>query len=283
MKVLLLGKSGLLGSYFYDRFSGLVGFSFYAPTHQDLDITDYDALKDYIFRIKPEVVLNCTGYTAVDDAETHRDEAFKLNGEAVGELARICKEAASVLIHFSTDYVFDGENASGYKEDDGVAPINIYGESKLEGERLIAKNMDQYYIIRTSWLFGEFGKNFVDTMVDLAKIKDELQIVGDQLGSPTYASDLTTLVIESFIKKHDLPFGIYHVTNSGSCSWCEYAKEIFKIKGAEVKVEEVDSSAFPRPAKRPHYSILLSVKFEHKMRPWQEALEAYLTIAKKHL
>lgn len=275
----MLGKTGLVGSYFLDQFIGLIGFNLHAPTKEEFDILDFDSVGKYFKHISPEIVINCTGYTAVDDAETHREEAFNLNAEAVGNLATVCKENGAILIHFSTDYVFDGKNPNGYEEDATTNPINIYSESKLEGEKLVAANMSDYYIIRTSWLYGVNAKNFVNTMMELAKkTKDELNVVGDQIGAPTNANELVTTVIQNFIEKRNLPFGIYHITNSGKCSWCEFAKEIFRIAGLNVKVNKVSSDQFPRPAKRPGSSILLNTKLGHEMRPWQEALKVYMDL-----
>ncbi len=276
----MLGKTGLLGGYFFDCLLSLNPGSFYAPLREELDILNYADVKEYISHLKPDVVINCTGYTAVDDAEEHKEEALRCNAEAVGNLASCCKESGSVLVHFSTDYVFDGQNKDGYFEDAPTNPLNAYGESKLEGEKAIIQNTDKYYIIRTAWLFGKYGKNFVDTMLALADQKKELNVVGDQLGSPTYAKDLAQFVFEHLLNAPKLPFGIYHITNSGVCSWYQLAEEIFKIAKKDIILNQVDSSAFPRPAKRPAYSILLSKKNKNSLRSWKEALETYLAIAK---
>jgi dTDP-4-dehydrorhamnose reductase len=162
-------------------------------------------------------------------------------------------------------------------------PLNVYGESKLAGENLIIQNMDKYYIIRTAWLFGKYGKNFVDTMLGLADQKKELSVVGDQFGSPTYAKDLASFVVSNFLENSKLPFGVYHITNSGVCSWYELAEETFKVAKKNVVLNKVDSSAFPRPAKRPHYSILLNKKLKNCPRDWKEALGAYLALANPSL
>ena len=229
LKVLLLGKTGLLGGCFFDQFSGLIGFELYAPNREELDLVDESLTAAYIMKVKPEVVINCTGYTAVDDAESNSDMAFMLNGDVPSHLVGLCKEIGATLIHFSTDYVFDGENEEGYLEDADCSPINVYGESKLKGEKAVMSGIDNYYIVRTSWLYGRFGKNFVNTMMELARTKSELNVVFDQIGSPTYANDLATFVINNFVTKKGLPFGIYHLTNSDKCSWFEFAKEIFNI------------------------------------------------------
>ena len=283
IKIMLLGKSGMLGSCFMDFFVGMVGLNLHAYGHADLDITDAVKLREKFLEIKPDLVINCTAYTAVDDAEKNRDAAFKLNAEAVGNVVKACKEIDAALIHFSTDYVFDGMKAEGYSEGDAVAPINVYGESKLAGEKLIEENMEKYYIVRTSWLFGKNGKNFVDTMLKYgaAAIQNgtEMKVVNDQIGSPTYTHDLVNAVIGQIVEPLEdgkpFPFGIYHLTNSGVCSWYDFAKKIFEIKKMEVRVLPVTTAEFPRPAKRPNFSILLNSKMP-AMRSWIEAVETYL-------
>ncbi len=279
MRILLLGKTGLLGTYFFNHFLGFSPGVVYAPTKQELNLENYDEVESYISRIRPTVVINCSGYTAVDDAEENKDLAFKINAEVAGKLASFCKKVDGVLIHFSTDYVFDGQKKEGYGEDDDPSPLNLYGKSKLSGEDLIKSNTDKYYIIRTSWLFGEYGKNFVTTMLNLADHKKELDVVDDQIGSPTYAKDLALFVSSNFLDDSHLPFGVYHLTNSGVCSWYDFAVEIFKIAGKNIVVNKVDSSAFPRPAKRPNYSILVNNKLEKGLRDWNTALKAFLSLA----
>lgn len=266
-----------------DFFVGMHGLELHAFDHAELDVTDFGKLKGKFEDIKPDLVINCSAYTAVDEAEGNHDLAFKINAEAVGEIAKLAKSCGAVLIHFSTDYVFDGARAGGYKEDDATGPLNVYGASKLAGENLLMENTDKYYLIRSSWLFGKNGKNFVDTMIRLGENTlesgEELKVVDDQIGSPTYTHDLVNTVIENFINplvKHDPKgFGIYHLTNSGTCSWYDFAKEIFAIKKMDVKILAVSSSQFPRPAKRPASSILLNTKLP-LMRSWKNALGAYL-------
>lgn len=294
----------MLGSQMLKTLSGSGDFEMYAFDKDDLDISDEEALSSVFKRISPDFVINCAAYTAVDACETEKDIALKINGDASGAVAVACKEENAVLLHISTDYVFDGENPRGYKEDDRPSPINVYGESKLRGEHLIAKNWDKYYIVRTSWLYGENGENFVETMLKLAKKKSELDVVDDQIGSPTYSKDLCEEIIRCFLmpyvsdlpKQHErtldsernragnnspakkLPFGVYHLANSGHISWCGFAKKIFELAKLDVKVNPVTSEKFPRPARRPHCSILQNTKLDRKMRPWKEALKAYLQL-----
>jgi len=302
MKVLVLGKNGMLGSAFIAQLSGEEDFEIFAFDRDTLDITDYKRLDDAFSGVSPDIVINCAAYTAVDDCETNKELAFKVNGEFLGELAELCKKKGSILIHFSTDYVFDGNKKEGYKEDDSTGPVNAYGESKLLGEKNIIENMDRYYIVRTSWLYGPNGKNFVDTIVTAGRAKGELSVVDDQHGCPTYTYDLCNAVIENFLypffdKKpvnHEhilddgnsdktkssykkLDFGIYHMTNFGVTTWYDFAKKIFEILGENVKINPVDTAHFPRPAKRPSYSTLLNTKITN-LRLWSDALTAYITL-----
>lgn len=291
----------MLGSCFFDCLAGVAGCELFAFDRNELDICDSELVKERIADLRPDFVINCSAYTAVDDAESHNDEAFKINAEAVSNIAKCCNEAGAILIHFSTDYVFDGENANGYCEDDLTGPINVYGASKLKGEQLIAANMEKFYIIRTSWLFGPNGKNFVNTMLELAKTKSELSVVSDQIGSPTYTIDVCKAVMEKFLRGVEvvaeragrtgelvnervadlvlparLPFGIYHLTNSGTTSWYGFAKKIFELKGVSIKLDETDSASFIRPAKRPRCSVLKSAKVDFGIRSWEVALQEYL-------
>ncbi len=289
-KILLLGKSGMLGSCFDSALNGVANLELHAFSHEELDVCDFQNLGVKFEEIGPDLVINCTAYTAVDEAEKNRDLAFRMNAEAVEEMAKLCEKFGAILIHFSTDYVFDGKMAEGYTESDQTGPINVYGESKLAGEELLAEKLKKFYLIRTSWLFGKNGhvqagqgKNFVDTMLKLGReaLKNgaELKIVSDQIGSPTYADDLVRSVVANFIepmKTGNLrAFGIYHLTNSGTCSRYEFAKQIFLIKKMPVAVKSASSTEFPRPAKRPACSTLLNNKID-SLRSWKEALAAYL-------
>lgn len=272
MKILLLGKSGLLGHALEKTLSGLC--EVYAPNHKECDVTDPKMLGKQITNAKPDVIINSTGYTAVDDSETHKEEAFKLNSEAVKNLAQISKSKNIPLMHFSTDYVFDGEKSDGYTETDSPSPVSVYGASKAEGEKELMKNADKFWLIRTAWLYGPGGKNFVDTIINLAR-KNEgkpLKIVNDQIGNPTLSLDLAQAVLALLKGKS---YGIYHIVNGGTCSWYEFAQEIFKILGIPQKIIPISSSELNRPAKRPKYSILKSSKIP-ELRHWKEALSSYL-------
>lgn len=285
LKILLLGKSGMLGSCFLDFFAGRKDLELFAFDADGLDVTDYGGLSERFREIKPEIVINCAAYTAVDEAEKNKDLAFKVNSDSVGNMARLCKKIEATLIHFSTDYVFDGKKANGYREDDETKPINIYGESKASGEKAIMESAGKYYIVRTSWLFGPNGKNFVDTMIGLGQNAlesgTELKVVNDQVGSPTYTKDLCEAVIKYFVQPclngEKMPdSGIYHLTNAGKCSWYDFAKKIFALKNMDVKVNPVSTGEFPRPAKRPTNSVLLNTRLKGGLRNWAEALASYL-------
>lgn len=288
----------MLGSFFMSYLAGLVDFEMYAFSRDELDLTNHSALDEVFKRISPDFVINCSAYTAVDDCEENSDLAFEVNATIPGLLASFCARENAVFVHFSTDYVFDGKSEAGYMEIDSPCPLNVYGESKLEGERLIQKNMTDYYIIRTSWLYGPNGKNFVNTMIELAKTNSSLDIVSDQIGAPTYTKDLVETVVRYFLspflvdveKQHEyfydnlvdgsvvkLPFGIYHVSNSGSCSWYDFASRIFELMSNDLTLNPVSSSKFPRPAERPAFSILLNTKLG-KLRHWSDALEEFISL-----
>jgi dTDP-4-dehydrorhamnose reductase len=271
LKILLLGKNGMLGSEFAELLSA-DGFNWLGTGSGDCDVRDFGAVSALFEREKPDLVINCTAYTAVDLAEGEgREECMLMNYFAVENLAKECAKIGAKLVHFSTDYVFDGENAEGYGEDDVAAPLNVYGESKWLGEEAIRANLADHYIVRTSWLFGAHGRNFVSTMLELAEKMPELKVVSDQIGCPTYAPDLARAVLSYFVAG-EIAAGTYHLTNAGAVSWYEYAKEIFRIAKKSVLVKAITSAEFQRPAKRPAYSILLNTKLP-ALRSWKEGLE----------
>lgn len=281
MKIIILGSKGMLGKALREEFNDFEVFCF---DKEDLDITNENNLKEKIEEIRPEVVINATAINAVDNIEIESGFykiAEEINGTVVGKLAKICKDLGIVLVHYSSDYVFKGDNPAGYNEDTYTDPINRYGETKVLGEKLLKLTTDKFYLIRLSRLFGLAGesemakKSFVDTMLDLVinKGKKELDLVDDEKSCPTYAPDLAKFTRMLVEKKE--PFGIYHGVNSGVCTWYEFAKEIFKIKNLEVKCNPVSAGEFPRPAKRPNFSELINTKVD-KQRNWQEALKEYL-------
>lgn len=259
IKTLILGADGMLGSDLCRVFSDAIHF-----THGDLDITNKEDVIRIIKEIAPDVVINAAAYTNVDECEDERELAFEVNGKAPGYIAEACSCIGAKLVHFSTDYVFDGSKKE-YAESDATNPINAYGESKLLGEQEIARHMDDYRIMRISWLFGHHGKNFIDTMLKLSGEMDAVKVVNDQFGKPTYTADLARKVRKII----DLEPGIYHVTNEGVCSWYEFASAVID------NVVPCSSDEFPTRAKRPNYSILTNTKTA-PMRHWKEAVLEYL-------
>jgi len=273
-KILIIGAKGMLGHDLAVMFND---FELILWDQQEIDITDQNQVLIKILELKPGILINCAAYTDVDGCETNQDLAMTVNGKAVGYLAEAANKADAILVHFSTDYIFSGDSQQGYDENSqDFAPLNIYGQSKLLGEKLLKQNTDKYYLVRTAWLYGKNGKNFVETMIKLSQEKNELKVVNDQFGKPTYTVDLARQIL--YILNNDLPFGIYHITNEtkeGGISWYDFAQEIFKQKNIKVNLLPCTTQEFSRPAKRPAYSALVNTKLP-KMRVWQEALSEYL-------
>ncbi|MBU2228986.1 dTDP-4-dehydrorhamnose reductase [Patescibacteria group bacterium] len=269
--ILILGAKGMLGSELSVIFADLQPICW---DIDDLDITNEEIVQKRIREISPSIIINASAYTDVDGAEDNQEQANRINGTAVGHLAKTAQTIGAKLIHYSTDYVFSGTNKSGYKENDDTNPVNAYGYSKLQGEQAIQNTCKEYYIIRTSWLYGKNGKNFVDTMLNIGNKQKEIQVVNDQFGKPTYTVDLalrTRRLIED-----KLPYGVYHITNEGQVSWFEFAKKVFDLVDMPVSVLPVASDKFPRPAKRPNYSSLINTKIPTS-REWQVALNEYIS------
>jgi len=256
---MILGAGGMLGSDLCKVFSDALKF-----THHELDITDRELVIRTITENKPDVVINAAAYTKVDQAEDEEELACAINGYAPGYIAEGCALVGARLIHYSTDYVFNGLKHE-YIESDSTNPINAYGRSKLLGEQEIARQTDNYMIIRTSWLFGKHGKNFVDIMLRLSQQMETIKVVNDQFGRPTYTADLALKTAEII----DMEPGIYHITNDGTCSWYEFASAIIP------NVVLCTSAEYPVKAKRPKYSVLSNTKTT-SMRHWKDALQEYL-------
>lgn len=280
MKVLILGVDGKLG---YELNKVFQDYDTIALNREGLDITDEAKIEKVFGNFKPNLIINAAAYTAVDRAEEEEELATRVNGSAIEFLVKGAKKYNAILVHYSTDYVFDGKKKEGYLENDAPSkrPSTAYGRSKLLGEQNL-KEYDKYYLIRTSWLFGKNGRDFIDTMTQLANERDELCAVNDQHGKPTYAVDLANATLKLVEEK--LPFGIYHFVNEGGATtWYEYAKRIIKLYGKRKgwgdsdypRIVPVSSKEFAAPAKRPEYSILNNAKFP-LLRPWQKALEEYL-------
>ncbi len=301
MRILVTGAKGMLGTDLVRRFavqglrrdfgvsaqsnaqSNRSRFKVIGIDIDDLDITDEEKTVKKIKKISPDIVINTAAFTDVDACETEREVAFKVNRDGVRNVVLGCREVGAKLIHISTDYVFDGKKGEPYRENDDPGPINIYGLSKLEGEKEILKletrnSKLETLIVRTSWLFGKNGRNFVDTILRVANSKDELRVVDDQVGSPTYTVDLAG-AIERLVDAG--ASGIVHCGNSGECSWYDFAKEIMRIKRIKgVNVVPIKSGELKRPATRPSYSVLSNDRYfqltGHRMRKWEEALRDYL-------
>lgn len=281
MAIIILGAKGMLGRALVDVFSR--DHDVLAWDQEELDITDADALKRRFRETRPRFVINAAAFTDVDGAEANARAADLVNGAAVGLLAEACAEWGSALVHYSTDYVFDGENPNGYDEDWApIKPVNAYGRSKLLGEQAlwrIGLERLPFYLIRTSWLYGSHGKNFVDTMLKIGREQQEVRVVNDQHGKPTYTHDLAHATLEIVSGDEEAyETGVYHVTNETpphGITWYDFAVEIFRIAGMPVRVLPISSREFPRPAARPRYSVLVNTKL-FKRRPWEEALREYI-------
>lgn len=278
MKILITGAKGMLAKAVIDQFKD--NNELILTDVSELDITDENNTNEFITRIKPEYIINCAAYTAVDKAEEDIELAKKVNSIGPKNLAIAAKKNDAILIHISTDYVFNGELdiSKSYIEDDEIAPVTVYGKTKAEGEKNIIENCDKYYILRTAWLYGD-GNNFVRTMIKLGKEKEEINVVSDQHGSPTYTVDLASIISQVIEKK--LPYGIYHSTNEGFTTWYDFTKKIFEIANINCKVNPVTSEEFIRPAKRPKNSKMSKSKLLENgviIPKYENALERYLNI-----
>jgi dTDP-4-dehydrorhamnose reductase len=274
MRIVVTGASGQLG---HDLVDNLRHDNEVFPFDLDLDITDAGAVDEKIVEIKPDAVINAAAYTDVDGCELHPDLALKVNADGAENLSLACRKTGAIMVHVSTDFVFDGNKKQPYTEDDKPNPINMYGRSKLVGEEHVRSLLSSYYIVRTAWLFGMHGANFVKSIIRSADEKGELAVVTDQAGSPTYSRDLAEKIAE--LMKSGF-FGLYHITNAGICSWFEFAEAILAKSGrGHVKIRPITSGELDRPAIRPAYSVLKNGQLEKRgiplLRPYEEALEAY--------
>ncbi|WP_426451097.1 dTDP-4-dehydrorhamnose reductase [Paenibacillus sp. S-38] len=275
MKVLVTGANGQLGQDVVALF---------AEQHEvrglgraQLDITELEQCLEQVESFRPDVIIHCAAYTAVDQAETDVDGAYRVNAVGTRNMAVAAEKVGSKLCYISTDYVFDGKGTSPYKEYDKTNPSGIYGKSKEAGEQLAISLCSRYFIVRTSWVYGLHGNNFVKTMLKLSEDRDRLKVVHDQIGSPTFTEDLAGFLLALVGTEK---YGIYHASNSGTCSWYEFAKAIFEESGKATIVEPCTTDEFPRPAPRPSYSVMdhLSIRINgfSEIRPWREALVDFL-------
>lgn len=284
MKILVTGSKGQLGSKIKDLSVDFQSFSFSFTDLDELDITNFNSVLDFFKFEKPDIVINCAAYTAVDKAEDDYENAFKINALGPENLAKACNVHNSKFIHISTDYVFDGkEREKPYLESDFTSPQSVYGSTKLEGENLVLKNLQDAIIVRTAWLYSEYGHNFVKTMLNLAQSRTELSVVNEQVGSPTYAGDLAQAILQismQYFEENYWKSGVYHFSNLGKCTWFEFAKEIFKIKNINIKVNPVTSEEFPSKVKRPKYSVLDKEKiittYKIDVPDWRDSLKIVL-------
>lgn len=279
MRILITGANGQLGSEFRAIHENYPQHEFHFMGSKELDITQPNSVLEAFEQIKPEVVINCAAYTAVDQAEDEPEKAFAVNAEGVKNLVEACGKCNTALIHISTDYVFDGTKETPYLESDPTKPINVYGESKLKGEQYVLNSTIKGLVIRTSWVYSSFGANFVKTMIRLGKEREELNVVSDQFGSPTYARDLAEACLTLIDQLDDWPEqpSVYHYSNEGVISWHEFAKEIMKQAGLKCKANPIPTEAYPMKAKRPKYSVLstgkLQAQFAVGLKDWKSSLK----------
>lgn len=272
--ILVVGANGMLGR----DLMALLGDRGHGVDIDDIDITSLESVLKVVGSLKPQVVVNCAAYTDVDGCESNTETAMTVNGEGVGYLAMACRDVGALLVQVSTDYVFDGGKGSPYSEDDAPCPISVYGESKLAGE-MNAAFCAEHLIVRTQWLYGLHGKNFVETMLKLGSEKNELTVVDDQIGSPTWTVDLGKAIIALIDSGCR---GVYHAANAEFCSWNGFAREIFAQSGLEVAVKPMTTTELNRPARRPLYSTLdcsrLTADTGFKPQSWRTALQEYLQL-----
>ena len=278
MKVLVTGVKGQLG---YDVANELEkrGHEAVGTDVEEMDITDAAKVREVLTEENPDAVIHCAAYTAVDAAEENVELCRRINAEGTENIARVCSELNCKLLYVSTDYVFNGEGERPWEPDDEREPLNVYGQTKCEGELAVEKYVEKFFIVRIAWVFGVNGKNFIKTMLRLGKDHDELTVVADQIGSPTYTFDLSRLLVDMIESDK---YGRYHATNEGLCSWYEFAVEIFRQAGMDVHVRPVTSEEYPAKAKRPHNSRMDKSKLEEngfeRLPEWKDALERYLDV-----
>lgn len=277
MKILVTGASGQLG---YDCVRELTrrGHVVRGVSSRDFSLTDAQATRDYIIAYRPEAVIHCAAYTAVDRAEDEPEFARAVNEGGTRAVAEACAAVGARLIYISTDYVFPGDGDTAYEPDAAKGPQNVYGATKLAGEQAVQETLEKYFIVRISWVFGRNGRNFIRTMLQLSETHDELTVVADQVGSPTYTRDLAGLLADMVVTEK---YGVYHATNEGYCSWAELASEVFRQAERATVVTPVPSSAYPTKATRPHNSRLSKACLDaagfERLPRWQDAVGRYLT------
>ena len=285
-KVLVIGAGGQLGQCIKkivaERNMAHVVF----PEEGVAVILNVEGLTALFAQVKPAYVINCAAYTAVDKAEDEADLAKAVNETGAKNLAELCNQFQATLVQISTDFVFEGNEVKLLKEDDIAKPISVYGATKLDGELAVIKALDQHIIIRTSWLYSEFANNFVKTMLKLGADRDELNIIADQVGTPTYAIDLANAIFD-IIQNSEKKYGVYHFSNEGVTSWFDFAKAIFDVSGTIVKVNPISTSAYPTKARRPHFSVMDKTKiktdYNVKVPYWLDSLKVCISALQSNL
>ena len=285
-KILIIGGNGQLGNCLNKLISEYaLDYEFHFTDYDTLDITNQKQINEYFSEYEPHYCINVSAYTAVDLAEQEKEKAFAINAEGVKYLAEACAEKGIDLIHISTDYVFSGDTNIPYSEGDFTNPLSVYGASKLEGENLALENNPKTIIIRTSWLYSEFGKNFVKTMLNLFGSKDELNVVADQFGQPTNANDLAEAIMK-IISTEEKEYGIFHFSNYSETTWFDFAKKIAELSKSKIKINPISTEQYPTPAKRPMRSTMCLDKIEnsYNIEPkyWENSLEECMEILLKN-
>ncbi len=285
MKILVTGSKGQLGRCIQDVAKGYPEWQFVFTDYKELDITDSRAIENCFKEYKFDYCINCAAYTAVDLAESQVDKAYLINAEAVKTLAEACSANNSKLIHISTDFVFDGKKTMPYTEEDKPRPLGVYGASKLLGESYVQDILEEYFIVRTSWVYSEYGRNFMKTMLKLGNENKEISVVNDQVGSPTYAGDLATFILFLITNKRE-EYGLYHYSNEGTISWYDFAAKIFEVAELNIKVNSISTLDYPTPARRPKNSNLSKMKaintFKIAIPFWSDSLISCFSLLKTH-
>ena len=285
MVVLVTGASGQLGQAIKSIANQYLEIDFKFYNSSELNIVDLEQCKSIFEKVQPDFCMNAAAYTAVDKAESEPEKARLINVTGAENLAKICKEFHTVLLHISTDFVFDGTSSKPYIEEDIPNPTGVYGQTKLEGEKAIQAILEKYFIIRTSWVYSEFGTNFMKTMLRLGNERDSISVVNDQIGTPTNAVDLAKVLMKIITSCHaevisPADYGIYNFSNEGKCSWYDFAKKIFEINKIEIDLQAIPTSAYPTLAKRPGYSVLDKSKIKEvfgvEVENWEESLNNVL-------
>lgn len=278
MVVLVTGANGQLGQALQFIAPKYAEIQFHFCSSSELDISNLESVVSAFEKVKPQFCINAAAYTAVDKAETETEKAHLINAKGAKNVAEICNRYATTLLHVSTDFVFDGNQNTPYTEDDSTNPQGVYGATKRAGELEIMQTMKAYFIIRTSWLYSQFGNNFMKTMLRLGQEKTELNVVDDQIGTPTHAVDLAEMLVK-IIRSDSRNYGIYHFSNEGSISWYDFAKKIFELNNITINLHPIPTTQYPTPAKRPKYSVLdkskIKKEFQTTIQTWDKALESH--------